>query len=154
MHGYHNMILSLFDIKIHFTMVLLCLSLFHVQASRWVSKKKKVFKKAHFCRKEVEKGFQSPDLAMKICRKMHRYSLWSGLITSRHGFSQRFVFLTFFFLLEDFYFGQDDKKWCDTPHRDVCGGCERASHATAGGPGVRGSSPGKFFANISSEKGI
>ena len=67
---------------------------------------------------------------------MQRYSLWSGLITSRQGFSQRFVFLSFFFLLENFYFGQDGKKCCDAPHRDVFGGCERASHATAGGPGV------------------
>ena len=73
---------------------------------------------------------------MKICRKMQRYSLWSGLIKSRQGFSQRFVFLSFFFLLENLYFGQDGKKWCDAPRRDVCGGCERASHATAGGPGV------------------
>ena len=118
------------------------LSIWESRASRWVSKKKKVFKKAHFCRQKVKKAFPSPDLAMKICRKKQRYSLWSGLITSRQGFSQRFVFLSFFFLLENFHFGQDGTKWCDAPHRDVCGACERAFHAQLV---IRGSSPGKFF---------
>ena len=113
--------------------------------------KKRFLKRLIFAEKKLKKGFQSLDLAMKICRKMQRYSLWSGLITSGQGFSQRFVFLSFFFLLEIFCYGQDGTKWCDALHRNVCGGCERASHATAGGPGVR---PGKFFANISSEKGI
>ena len=47
--------------------------------------------------------------------------------------------------------GQDGAKWCDVPRHTVCGRCGRASHATGGG---LGSSPGNFFANISSEKGI
>ena len=97
----------------------------HIPASRWVSKKKKVFKKAHFYRKK--KFFQSEDLAIKICRQMQRYSLWSGLVTCRQ------FFLGFFYFLKNFYVGQDGAKWCDVPQR---GGCRRAPHATGGGPGV------------------
>ena len=121
------------------------------QASRWVSKKKKVFKKARFYRKRLKKICRSQDLASKICRQMQRYSLWSGLVTWRQGFSHRFVFLGFFFYLENFDVGQDGAKLCDAPRRTVCGGCGRAPHTTGGSPG---SSPRSFFANISSEKGI
>ena len=114
-------------------------------------RKKSFLKRLIFTEKGLKKFFQSQDLAIEICWQTQRYSLWSRLVTWRRGFSQRFVFLGFFFLLENFYVGQDGAKWCDAPRHAVCGGCGRAPHATGGGPG---SSARKFFANISSEKSI
>ena len=64
------------------------------------------------------------------------------LVTWRQGFSQIFVFLGFFFLLENFYVGQDGAKWCDALQHAVCGGWGKAPHATGGGLGVL---PQKFF---------
>ena len=49
-----------------------------------VSFKEKMFlKRLSFTEKKV---FQSEDLAIKICRQMQRYFLWSGLATWRQGF--------------------------------------------------------------------
>ena len=99
-------------------------------------RKKRFLKRLIFTEKRLKKVCQSQDLAIKICRQMQRYSLWSGLVTWRQGFSQRFVFLGFFFFLENFDVGQDGAKRCDAPRRTVCGGCGRAPHATGGGRGV------------------
>ena len=89
--------------------------------------KKSFLKRLIFTEKRLKKVFQSQDLAIKICREMQRYSLWSGLVIWRQVFSQRFVFLGFFFFLENFYVGQDGAKWCDAPRRTVCGGFGRSS---------------------------
>ena len=110
-------------------------------------RKKRFLKRLIFAEERLKKVFQSPDLAMKICRKMQRYSLWSGLITPRQGFSQRFVFLSYFFLLEIFYFGQDVTH-CTATYVEGARGLPMRQL------GVRGSSRGKFFANKSSAKGI
>ena len=99
-------------------------------------RKKRFIKRLIFTEKRLKNVFQSQDLAIKICRQMQRYSLWSGLDTWRQGFSQRFVFLGFFFLLENFCVGHDGANWCDAPWRAVGGGCGRAPYATGGGSGV------------------
>ena len=55
--------------------------------------------------------------------------------------------------MEIFYVGQDDAKWCDVSRRAVRY-VEGAGRLPMPQVGVRGSSPGKFFAKISSEKGL
>ena len=72
-------------------------------------------------KKSLKRGFQYHDLAIKICRQMQTYSLWTGLFTWRPGFKQIFVFLGIFFLLENFCAGQDGAKWGDAPQRIVKG---------------------------------
>ena len=69
-------------------------------------RKKSFLKRLIFTEKRLKKVCQSQDLAIKICRQIQKCSLWSGLVTLRQGFNQRFVFLGFFFF--------SGKFWCRT----------------------------------------